>query len=134
MEFTKHYLTYAEYKELGGTLDETPFNLLEYKAQKEIDKYTFGRLQDLTEQVQEVKLCDYELINIIEKYDNISKKQSNGIVSTSTDGYSENYGNSSQELVLSKNKEVSTNIKTYLSNCKLEDGTPYLYCGVEKCW
>ena len=43
MEFNKHYLSYEEYIELGGTLDEAPFNILELEAQKNIDKYTQGR-------------------------------------------------------------------------------------------
>ena len=63
MDFTKHYLTFAEYTALGGTLQETPFNVLELKAQKEIDKYTFGRLQTLPTQINEVKTCVYELIS-----------------------------------------------------------------------
>ena len=28
MEFNDQYLTYQEYADLGGTLEETPFNLL----------------------------------------------------------------------------------------------------------
>ena len=59
MEFTKQYLTYEEYQELGGTLEETPFNILELEAQKNIDKYTFDRLKDLEEQINEVKICEY---------------------------------------------------------------------------
>ena len=42
MEFSNQYLTYQEYLELGGSLEETPFNILELEAQKNIDKYTFG--------------------------------------------------------------------------------------------
>ena len=30
MEFNGQYLTYNEYKALGGSLDITPFNLLEF--------------------------------------------------------------------------------------------------------
>ena len=44
MEFKGQYLTYQEYKALGGTLDEMPFNLLEFNARKKIDERTFGRL------------------------------------------------------------------------------------------
>ena len=35
MEFKGQYLTYQEFKALGGTLDEMPFNLLEYNARIE---------------------------------------------------------------------------------------------------
>ena len=44
MEFKNQYLTYLEYKNLGGTLGEMPFNLLEFKARKIIDERTLGRL------------------------------------------------------------------------------------------
>ena len=130
MEFTKHYLTYAEYKALGGTLEETPFNVLELKAQKEIDRYTFGRLQTLPTQVNEVKVCDYELIKKLDNYQNAETNQAKGISSESTDGYSISYGTKTSDSVSSMNKDIENCIKIYLSECKLEDGTPYLYCGV----
>ena len=69
MEFTGQYLTYDEYKVLGGNLDQTPFNLSEMKARKIIDKYTQGRLIDLETQVLEVKSCVYDLINLGMGYD-----------------------------------------------------------------
>ena len=38
MTFENQYLTYAEYLALGGdTIGETPFNLLEYEARKQIN-------------------------------------------------------------------------------------------------
>lgn len=128
MDFTKHYLTFAEYTALGGTLQETPFNVLELKAQKEIDKYTFGRLQTLPTQINEVKTCVYELISKLNSYQNADKN--NGISSESTDGYSVSYGSKTSDSVSSMNKDIENCVKTYLSECKLEDGTPYLYCGV----
>lgn len=128
MEFTKHYLTYENYTTLGGTLTETPFNVLELKAQKAIDKYTFGRLQDLEEQINEVKVCAFELINKLENYQ--SAEKNHGISSESTDGYSVSYGAKTSDSVSSMEKDIENCIKTYLSECKLEDGTPYLYCGV----
>ena len=66
MTFEGQYLEYTEYKNLGGTLKETPFNLLEYNARKRIDEKTFGRLINLTNIPQEVKLCVFELINVLE--------------------------------------------------------------------
>ena len=130
MESTKQYLTYADYTALGGTLAEAPFNILELKAQKEIDKYTFGRLQDLDDQINEVKVCEYELINKFNNYINAEKNQASGISSESTDGYSVSYGTKSSDSVSSMSKDIENCIKTYLAECKLEDGTPYLYCGV----
>ena len=51
MEFKGQYLTYQDYKALGGTLDLTPFNLLEFEARKEVDDCTYGRLKKLDTQI-----------------------------------------------------------------------------------
>ena len=46
MEFEGQYLTYEDYKGLGGTLDLMPFNLLEFEARKKIDINTKNRLKN----------------------------------------------------------------------------------------
>ena len=114
MDFSKQYLTYNEYKALGGQLDQTPFNLLEYDVRKEIDKETLGRLVNLEKQREEVKMCVWELINLQQSINNGVDISGNVV----------NYTN--REIVKAK---VDT-IRRYLLNCKLEDGTPYLYRGV----
>lgn len=122
MEF-ENYLSYDEYQVLGGTLEEMPFNLLEFKARKIIDSYTFGRLKGLTRQIQEVKMCIFELINIINKQSNTSNKTSENI-----DGYSVSYSTTTK---MEDDKEIYDCVYDYLIYCRLEDGTPYLYCGVK---
>lgn len=129
MEFKDQYLTYDEYLQLGGTLDETPFNILELEARKNIDKYTFGRLQNLEEQCNEVKVCEYRLINALNAYA-ISENQNKRVLSENTDGYSVSYGQASENTSMAKISETRGIIRTYLAECKLEDGTPYLYAGV----
>ena len=114
MEFSGQYLNYNEYRLLGGTLDQTPFNLLEYDVRKEIDKQTLGRLINLKEQREEVKMCVWELINLQQSINNGVDISGNVI----------NYTN--REIVKAK---VDT-IRRHLLNCELEDGTPYLYRGV----
>ena len=79
MEYGK-YLTYNEYQELGGTLDQTSFNLLEFEARQIIDKYTFGRLKELDTQNQEVKLCVYKLITLGNSYKAL-ENQNKGVAS-----------------------------------------------------
>ena len=128
MEFNNQYLTYEEYQELGGTLDETPFNIAELKARKKIDRSTFGRLQDLEEQSVEVKTCMYELINIEESYSNY-KTRDKSIAGESTDGYSVSYSSANGDTTKSQKDEEKEVIQTTLAECRLEDGTPYLYCG-----
>lgn len=129
MEFNNQYLNYEEYRNLGGTLEETPFNISELEAQKNVDRYTFGRLKDLEKQSDEVKVCIYKLIGLIETY-NSYEKQNKGISSETTDGYSVSYGQANESISIAKNSEIKNIIKTCLAECRLEDGTPYLYVGV----
>ena len=129
MEFTKQYLTYEEYCLLGGTLEEAPFNILELEAQKNIDKYTFGRLKELDEQINEVKICEYKLIELIDTYNSYSNQNKLGYTEN-TDGYSISYSGASENVLKAKINDIKGIIRTYLAECYLEDGTPYLYVGV----
>lgn len=136
MEIEGQYLTYDEYIELGGTLTNLPFSLLEFNARKCIDKYTFGRLINLEEQSQETKLCEYELIKILGNYDTSNESNneiSKNIASESIDGYSISYANTlnnASQVEQGKDLEIRNVIYTYLANSKLDDGTPYLYRGI----
>ena len=131
MVFEKQYLTYAEYKALGGDLDIMPFNLLEFEARQNIDKYTFGRLKDLDTQIQDVKLCVYRLIGMIDSY-NRQETQNKGVSSENIDGYSVSYITPTTNITEAKSSEIRGIIREYLLECKLDDGTPYLYCGADK--
>ena len=124
MNYNEQYLSYAEYKQLGGNLDEVPFNVLELKARGKVDERTLGRIKNLPNQITEVKACIYQLIETMNT--NESRKAKN-ISSENTDGYSVNYGTSTST---EENKQYDDIIRDYLLTCKLEDGTPYLYCGV----
>ena len=115
MEFSGQYLAYDEYRALGGTLNLTPFNLLEYEARKEIDKETLGRLINLKEQSQDTKMCVFQLINL---YQSIN----NGV------DISGNVINYSNEQIAGS---ISAIIRKYLINARLEDGTPYMYRGIK---
>lgn len=128
MEFEGQYLTYSEYTGLGGTLAQTPFNLLEFEARKLVDLYTFGRLINLETQEEETKLCVYNLISSLENYESTNKL--GNVTSENIDGYSVSYSGISKDYIEAKSDEHKRIIKSYLGNCKLEDGTPYLYRGV----
>lgn len=131
MEFEGQYLTYDEYTELGGNLTEMPFNLLEFDARQVIDKYTFGRLKELATQVDDVKICVYRLINALDSYNKIIEGNS-AVTSENTDGYSVSYSKVNSKDVDAKNNVLRDIVKIYLIDCKLDDGTPYLYCGADK--
>lgn len=131
MEFDNKYLSYEEYLDLGGTLEDTPFSLFEYKAEMEINKNTFNRLVNLSEIPKEVKLCVYELIDLISIYSKSTVHT--GVSSESTDGYSITYSTDNYEASKTYKQKIKDTIKTYLSEVKLTTGNkevPVLYRGV----
>ena len=129
MEFEGQYLTYQEYLALGGTLEEMPFNLLEYNARMKIDERTFGRLVDKGQEYQEVKLCVYNMIITLNSYSSYNT-QNKAISSESTDGYSISYGTPQKSTTEAKNSELEDVIDTYLSNLIVDD-VPVLYRGAD---
>ena len=130
MEFKGQYLTYNEYRTLGGTLDLTPFNLLEYEARRKIDERTLGRLKNILEIPQEVKMCMYSLISSLNNYSNENSNNKN-IASESVGSYSVSYvtGGTIQEIVKSKSVELNDIINTYLTGVVV-NGQHIIYLGV----
>ena len=129
MEFEGQYLTYQEYKALGGTLDEMPFNLLEFNARKKIDERTFGRLVNKGQKYQEVKLCVYNMITTLNSYSSYDT-QNKAISSESTDGYSVSYGTPQKSITEAKNSELEDIMNSYLANIVI-DNIPVLYRGAD---
>ena len=132
MEFSGQYLTYTEYTALGGTLTETSFNLLEFEARKQIDLRTLRRLVDIEEIPEEVKLCDFHLINKIEKYAESMNSIGGNIKSENTDGYSISYATAGEigQIVTSKSTELDDIIMTDLFGLVV-NGEHVIYTGVE---
>lgn len=119
MTFEGQYLTKQEYLDLGGSaIQDMPFNLLEFEARRRIDNETFNRLVGQQEIPQEVKICEYELINTIKGYidDNNINATSGNVASESTDGYSISYITSDKisDVVKSRETELTNIIRTYL--------------------
>jgi len=115
--FDGQYLTYLEYQSLGGTLEETPFNLLEYEARKQIDLRTQRRLINLETIPNEVKLCVYHLIDKINSYaSTLQSASQNNVTQETIDGYSIAYLSPSEvsNIVSSKNYELQDIMMTDL--------------------
>ena len=132
MEFKGQYLTYEEYKALGGTLDLTPFNLLEFEARRRIDGKTLNRLINVEEIPQEVKLCIFNLINTVKNYiDNENTTQNWNVASENTDGYSISYITPAQikDVVESRKQIIDDNIDNDLFGVVV-NGEHILYCGI----
>ena len=130
MEFSGQYLTYNEYKALGGSLDITPFNLLEFDARRIIDNRTLQRLKGIKEIPQEVKMCMLSLINTLNNYSNESQTSKN-ISSESVGSYSVSYitGTQIQETIKSKSAELTDIVLNYLTGVVV-NGEHIIYLGV----
>ena len=132
MEFSGQYLTYEEYKALGGTLSEMPFNLLEFEARKRIDNRTQNRIKCMVSKPEEVKLCVNAMINTLVQYVIDSSKGINkNVASESIDGYSVSFitGSQVQEAIKSKKSELEEIMQTYLGDIRTSDNIPVLYLG-----
>lgn len=138
MEFNGQYLTYEEYKALGGTLDLMPFNLLEFESRRQIDIRTQNRLKDIDSKdiPQEVKMCEYNLITMVKKYaeeENNANEDNKNIASETTDGYSVTYItlDKIKEIMESKKAEVRDILETYLVGV-IFNGEHIAYLGVDR--
>ena len=132
------YLTFEEYLQYGGTLDETTFNSYAFEADSLVDWYTFNRLQKESSVSEKVKKCVYALILIINTKNSVINASSDlsqsfqaGISSQSNDGVSVSYNvlNASQLMDLSKN-EIEGIIKRYLQGEVNSLGRKLLYRGI----
>ena len=122
MEFDNQYLKYEEYNKLGGNLSEMSFNLLEYRAEKQVDELTSNRFRKISNYPIELKLCINELITEIKKYNDTGTKSSEKVGE-----YSVNYD---RPVTKEKKRALNGIIKEYLSNTKV-DGVLVLYCGAD---
>lgn len=125
MEFNNQYLSYEEYKSLGGTLGEMPFNILELKARQTINERTQNRLKNVEKIPVEVKVCVYHLVSIASSYQ--SKISDVTVASESTDGYSISY-KSGTELTEEQKKQYNDIMETDLYGV-IVDNMPILYLG-----
>lgn len=115
------YLTFQEYTAMGGALTSAAFTRAEFAAEKQIDKYTFGRLQTLATQTDAVKNLTFELVELDSKATDAAES---GIKSEGIGSYSVSYATATETQ-----NAVYALICDYLACETLADGTPYLYRG-----
>lgn len=120
------YLTFEEYANLGGTLEEAAFVRNIDRCCLMIDNHTHGRFKDFVELPRELKilcrdLVEYISYNVVEKPALSSKSQSAGGVSES-----ESYTVKTADEFAS---DIDAMLLDYLSQVKTVEGTPVLYRG-----
>lgn len=139
------YLTYDEYLDYGGTLDETAFNDIELDAEGYVDWYTFNRLQDEDENniPERVKKCMYQIIKLIQRtmgYDDAGNTGSTasgtdesdkGVLRQSNDGVSISYNIlSAKDAIELAKKDIDNSINRYLQGVRNSLGRKLLYRGI----
>lgn len=130
MEFTNQYLSYDEYVELGGTLEEMPFNILEYEIRRIIDRRTLNRLKNVDDIPNEVKMCMFNMMTISTNYQKSLDLDKGNIASESVDGYSVTYMsiNDISNAVKGKSTELESSMTDYLFGVNVNN-EHILYCG-----
>ena len=128
MSFEGQYLSYNEYQSLGGTLEETPFNIAEFYSRKEIDLRTQNRLNGVEEIPDEVKLCDFNLINLLSKYQSLNNNRN--ISSETVGDYSVTYIDDYKKIISNKENEMTDIIITNLYGV-IVNNEHLIYLGVE---
>lgn len=133
------YLTYAEYQDMGGTLDETTFEEFEFEARCKVDWWTFNRLKNEEVYPEALQRCMYKLIKLIQQTqqaaaldgESSDSASSAGIASYSNDGVSISYNvmSASQAAELAS-KEIDACICQYLGDVKNSLGQKVLYRGL----
>lgn len=149
------YLTFDEYKEMGGTLDEVAFDDFAFEAATIVNWYTFNRLEKMTEWPDKVKRCMFVLIRLAKlKADamalgaqQLTKTDSHGVTTTtiigepviasqSNDGVSTSYNMVSaseafRNLQMSEaGNEIEMTVQRYLQGVVDSLGRKVLYRGV----
>lgn len=112
------YITYTEYKELGGTVSEINFPNYERKAQRFIDYITFDRIKKLTTVPDEVKEVITEFIDRYFNFDtNVKNSDSNNL---------SQYSNGVETFTYRRQTESSLNSDLY--NLAISWLPDYLTC------
>ena len=131
------YLTYDEYKVMGGTLDETSFTNFEFQAEAQINRATFNRLKGDKIFPEEVKRLMKYLVDLLERRYaafSLGKNNSNAdpyITSQSNDGVSVSYnGISPSDLIKLSEEDALNAIRNYLDGVTNEAGRKLLYRGI----
>lgn len=148
------YITYEQYKNYGGTLDEATFNEYEFEARSWVNWYTFNRLEnDDVSENERVLRCMYKLIKLADlkaqalSLGSVTTTTTTGgetttitttpaISSQSNDGVSISYNNLSASDIFdmlktsSKGNEIENTIQQYLQGVKNSLGRLVLYRGL----
>lgn len=134
------YLSYLEYREMGGTLEETPFNSYALDADTIIDWYTFNRLWGEETIPDRVKQCEFQLIKFVQTKANLITPDTSStgginsgaqVMAQSNDGVSVEYSVlHADEIYHNCKDEIEDLVKRYLQGVMNSVGKKLLYRGL----
>lgn len=125
------YLTFSDYTNMGGTLDEVEFNRVEAEAETKLNYHTNRRLVDDTAFPYEVKLAVFKLIQLIQQKESYSNPDSGLVASVSNDGVSVNYATqTAQEYINNFDGTIHKMLIETLWGIGNQEGQPLIYRGV----
>jgi len=119
------YLTYDEYKAMGGTLDAVAFSLQEFRARQLIDQLTHNRISDETPVREAVKHAVRTLVDAQAASDAHDGRE---ITSETNDGVSVSYAVTGPGGAYARRVDI---VCEYLANEITAAGVPLLYAGVD---
>lgn len=120
------YITYEEYKALGGNAEEPLFNRMELQARLSVDKATYHSLKELETLPENLTSLMFELISLDEKNNVFSNSLQ--AKSESNNGISVTYDTISSEDLESEKGRL---IRVYLDGVTGIDGNSIFYAGVK---
>lgn len=120
------YLTFDEYKEIGGVLDSAAFDRYSVRAFSRINQETHNRVSQMGSVPDAVKHLCRDLIEYMSN--NLSQDKAISSVSQSQGGASESesYVNKTADDM---DNDISNLIYDYLASLTDDRGTPLLYRG-----
>lgn len=122
------YLTYGEYRNLGGTIaGEAAFERYALRADAVITRMTHGRVVDEKPVRNSIKYAAFDLINAIYN-DEQNGVEGREVASMSNDGVSITFATGGS--VMSSQRHVCI-VRQYLEWELDANGTPLLYAGVD---
>lgn len=122
------YLSYLEYKEMGGVLDETAFLKYAYEARMKLSDITKKRICNVSDEANGIiKACQMRILEILAQKDEaILGKKVSGF---SHDGLSESYSISG---ISEYDRKIAGLIDDFLGELTDNEGVPLLYRGCSK--
>ena len=127
------FLTYEEYLDMGGTLEEVSFVEKERKARSYINLMTHDRIKDEDPARESVKYAVYDLIDLMIQEAANANNAVTGLSSKSNDGVSVTYANWTTVNRYWKTRRRELLAEYLADETVIIDGetVPLLYGGVE---